>query len=225
MRIYFAYGSNLSKAQMKRRAPSAQPLCKVQVRDWTLIFRHVADITPSPGGFVNGALYLIDDEAEAALDDYEGVASGTYRKVLLPINLAVGGVEYREMLTYVMNSEGIMPPSAAYLSRIKDGYHDWGLPIGPLSAAVEKAHDDRAPSHHERRRHRRAGKPPLAMRPSKKSALVSAAMKAGQEIKRPKVMDRKLLQPKRRTPTPAPEAGKGQLDLALWRKAMTIYGD
>jgi hypothetical protein len=167
MTLYFAYGSNLNKDQMKRRCPAAKPLCKMQLRDWLLVFRGVADIIRSPGSFVNGAAWAITAECEEELDLYEGVSSGLYRKEYLPVApIEIDGQWHDEMLVYVMNSDGIFPPSKGYLTTIRDGYRDFALPMGPLNAAVEASYDNKAPSYIERQRHMRKGRPALAQRPS-----------------------------------------------------------
>ena len=165
MTLYFAYGSNLNKHQMKRRCPAAKPLGKMQLRDWLLVFRGVADIIKSPGNFVNGGAWKITDACEEELDLYEGIAGGLYRKVYLPVDpIQLDGEWHDDMLVYVMNSDGIFPPSQGYLSTIRDGYRDFELPMGPLTAAVEASYENKAPSHIERQRHRRKGSPRVAPR-------------------------------------------------------------
>ncbi len=47
--IYFAYGSNLNRAEMGIRCPDAEPLVPAELVDWRLTFRGVADIEPAGG--------------------------------------------------------------------------------------------------------------------------------------------------------------------------------
>lgn len=139
--LYFAYGSNLNLEQLGWRCPTAQPVSRLTLPDWQLEFRGVADIVPCPGAEVVGALYSICSADELALDRYEGFRrqspdAGMYRKVFLPIQDKRG--RKRTMMFYVMNRAGLWPPSEGYLETIRQGYADWGLPIGTLTAAVER---------------------------------------------------------------------------------------
>jgi hypothetical protein len=202
-KLYFAYGSNLNKGQMLRRCPDAKAYSLFHLEDWKLVFRGVADIVQSPGDFVAGGLWIITETCEQALDIYEGYrpdGSGMYRKESIAIEpFKIGKHTFTEIMFYVMNSDGIFPPSHSYFDCIKQGFKDFGLKIKPLMDACEASHDDKAPSHVERRRHQRNGRPALAPRPSAKKknksgiAVVSTKPKAKQ--------------------------------LSLWQRAMTVYGD
>lgn len=158
--LYFAYGSNLNFAAMARRCPAAKPLGKWTLPDSRLVFRGVADVAHEPGAKCIGGLWRITPACEAALDRYEGIGSGMYRKEYLD----VAGDEEGEdrVMFYVMNSTGIFPPSRGYLETIRDGYRNFKLPMKHLHKAVRASWDDKAPSHVERRRHRRTGRPALA---------------------------------------------------------------
>jgi gamma-glutamylcyclotransferase (GGCT)/AIG2-like uncharacterized protein YtfP len=166
--LYLAYGSNLSIEQMSRRCPQADPVSSYELQNWKLVFRGVADIVPSEGDAVQGGLWKITPQCEEYLDRYEGYrddGTGMYRKVVLTINNLPDGEA--QVMFYVMNSTGIYPPSSHYFAGIKDGYHDFGLPVRPLIVALEDSYDDKHPSHVERQRMRRTGRPSLAARPSK----------------------------------------------------------
>lgn len=163
---YFAYGSNLHREQMSRRCPAAEAIGRLRLRDWQVIFRGVADCVPSPGAVAYGAIWQITAACEVALDRYEGVERGLYRKEYVPI--ATGGGGFEDVLIYTMNSTGVFPPSAYYLQVIRQGYRDFAMPKVAwkvLSRAVADSWDDKAPSHHERQRHRRDGRPELARQP------------------------------------------------------------
>lgn len=162
--LYFAYGSNLSLAAMKSRCPRAVPLGRFYLDDAKLVFRGVADCVYSPGSKCPGGLWRITPECEAALDRYEGIGRGFYRKELVELTGATNGEN--EIMYYAMNSTGIFPPSAGYLGVIKQGYRDFKLPMKPLAEAVRDSWDDKAPTYRERQRHRRKGRPLLASRPA-----------------------------------------------------------
>lgn len=166
MTIYFAYGSNMNKRQMRVRCPNAKPIGAFYLDDAQLVFRGVADIVPKPGARAFGAIWKLTPACEAALDRYEGIEHGMYRKVYVDLAKPIQGEH--EMMFYVMNSHGIMPPSEGYLDGIREGYRDFGIKQKPLNDAVEASHEDNNPSHVERQRHRRNGRPALADRPSEK---------------------------------------------------------
>ena len=198
MALYFAYGSNLNKGQMKYRCPKAKPIGRFVLDDARLVFRGVADVISEPGARCEGGIWKITRECEVALDRYEGFnpndqGRGMYRKEYIPLLKPIAGET--ELMIYVMNSTGIMPPSVGYLASIKQGYRDFGLPTKHLMAAVEASHDDKAPSHIERQRLRRNGRPPMAARPSKRKKNTKA------------------------------EPAKVTTQSDLFRRAMTVYGD
>jgi Gamma-glutamyl cyclotransferase, AIG2-like len=211
-KLYFAYGSNLHKRQMAYRCPDAKAFSLFHLEDWKLVFRGVADIIPSPGDKVSGGLWVVSENDELALDRYEGYrpdGGGMYRKETIAIEpFKIGKETFTEIMFYTMNSDGIMPPSHGYLDTIKQGFKDFGLKLKPLMDAVEAAHDDKNPSHVERRRHQRNGRPAFAPRPSE-----------AKKKKSPTIIRATTTNP---TTTNSTTNDK---QLSLWRKAMTIYGD
>lgn len=160
--LYLAYGSNLNFDQMSRRCPDATPIDYFMLRNWKLVFRGVADIEPARGETVACGLWWISEADEAKLDLYEGVRSGLYRKEYLPITTFRGQTC---ILVYVMNSDGIFPPSKYYLEGIEEGYEDFRMPKRArrlLDKAVQQSWDEKAPSVYERQRYTRCGFPRLA---------------------------------------------------------------
>lgn len=168
MTLMFAYGSNLNCEQMAARCPKAKPLARLRLENWRLVFRGVADCMMERGAVCYGGVWRITDECEYELDIYEGVSGGMYRKEYIPIKRTPLGET--DMLIYCMNSTGIFPPSAYYLKVIREGYRDFRMPkaaFATLNLALREAWDDKAPSHVERRRHTRTGRPRLAECPGK----------------------------------------------------------
>lgn len=161
-RLYFAYGSNLNIGQMRRRAPDARPICELMLKNWKLVFRGVADVVQEHGAVCPGGVWEISEADEHKLDLYEGVKGGLYRKVYLPIATFRG---HTSMLMYVMNSDGIFPPSKYYLEGIEEGYGDFRLGKKArkmLDAAVQESWDEKRPTVRERERSYRCGYPTLA---------------------------------------------------------------
>ena len=81
-RRYLAYGSNLCAEQMAQRCPAAVAGEVVELRDWRFVInrRGVATMLPVVGARTLGLTWYLTEACEAALDGFEGVATGHYRK-------------------------------------------------------------------------------------------------------------------------------------------------
>lgn len=144
--LYFAYGSNLSLKQMRRRCPGAEPVGPFGFGGWRLEFagrRGVANIvrTDKDADFVEGALYRITAACEQSLDRFEGFShrdprAGTYTKVDFVIPAT-----QEDVVMYVMNNHACRytsPPDNAYLDRVREGYDDWGISKRGLMDAARR---------------------------------------------------------------------------------------
>lgn len=136
MQLYLAYGSNLNLEQMSRRCPKAKPVGSTFIDNARLVFRYVADIQFDAGHRVPVGVWKITDECEDALDRYEGVKGGLYRKVYLPMRGRWTGCN---ALVYMMNDTGIVPPSYDYVEAIRSGYRSFRLDQSHLDAAIHHA--------------------------------------------------------------------------------------
>lgn len=143
MKLYIAYGSNLSKQQMRSRCPSSRPLGKFMLSHARLVFRNVADLEYVPGEQTPCGLWAINAADEKALDGYEGIASGAYFKSD-EIKLNYLG-QPRRALVYLMNSTGVYPPSQTYADTIRRGYRDFGLDEDYLEKAIARSFTDKDP--------------------------------------------------------------------------------
>ncbi|MCA1452853.1 gamma-glutamylcyclotransferase [Bradyrhizobium sp. BRP22] len=185
--LYFAYGSNLNKKQMARRCPAAVPLGKLIMPNTQLVFRGVADVIRADGVECPGGIWRITPECEAALDRYEGFDPdypdrGMYTKEYVRVAGLPDGAT--EIMLYVMNSSGIYPPSEYYFDVIRQGYRDFGLDTAALRMALKHSHDEKRPTHVERKRTRRMGRPALAPRPAGKPVQSKAERKADKKAAR-----------------------------------------
>ncbi len=134
MKYYLAYGSNLNKRQMGIRCPDAKPVGSCIVKDYELVFRHVATIEPKPSASVQCGIWKISAEDEKHLDVYEG-----YPRLYVKqdFTVEVSGKIITAM-AYVM-TDGIRrksPPPTDYLMTIMEGYADFGLDDKPLTIAA-----------------------------------------------------------------------------------------
>ncbi len=136
---YFAYGSNLNLKQIKRRCPKIKPLKAVLLKNYRLTFRNdrrsrgVADIVPSQGDKVQGALYELTPQCLRALDSYEGWPR-LYDRCLVQVEDAQGSII--EAFAYRMGPEYVgAPPADDYFKIIEAGFRHWGLDAAPLYKA------------------------------------------------------------------------------------------
>lgn len=135
--LYIAYGSNLHKGQMRRRCPDAVAVGAAIIPNTRLVFRGVADIEPAPGESCHVGIWHISREDEKALDRYEGVSTGLYRKEYLPLKVKRNGKETVENgLVYVMNSKSYGEPGSWYFETIETGYKNFGMPVEALKQAA-----------------------------------------------------------------------------------------
>ena len=99
--LYFAFASNMDVAQMAARCGGAECLGVATLADhrFRIGRRGYATVEPEPGAAVHGILWSLRPKHEAALDVYEGVRHGLYRKVTHRVRTAAG--EEHEALVYV----------------------------------------------------------------------------------------------------------------------------
>lgn len=135
-KLYIAYGSNLNLEQMNYRCPTAKLVSTGTLENCAMDFRRMssnayATIHPQKGSFVPVAFWEIDQQAERALDMYEGYPRFYYKRIL-QITSADGFV--MDAMVYIMNDKatpGI--PSPHYIRTIYMGYIDVGLNTDVLS--------------------------------------------------------------------------------------------
>lgn len=129
-KAYFAYGSNLSVAQMASRCPGAKPLGRATLPGWRwlIMSRGYASITPDAGSAVEGLLWVITESDERRLDEYEGVAAGHYTKELVEVTKAAGGRLHA--MVYVGADAVPGRPAQGYLERVIAAARERDFPAG-----------------------------------------------------------------------------------------------
>lgn len=80
--LYFAYGSNMHREQMRGRCPGALALGPARLAHHRFIISsdRYASIVPARGQDVHGILWRLTPRDLAALNAYEGVTQGLYRR-------------------------------------------------------------------------------------------------------------------------------------------------
>jgi gamma-glutamylcyclotransferase (GGCT)/AIG2-like uncharacterized protein YtfP len=168
--LYFAYGSNMSLEQMRKRCPAAVPVRPVLVDDCQLTFRGVADVVWKEGSVCPGALYDITDRCEHSLDQFEGVAARVYLKRYMDVQI---GKKKHQCLYYQMSiKKGVMPPSEEYIGRIAQGYRDFNLDLADLDEALRRSWADKDITQRMAQRWVDRGRPKLARIPGQKETKV-----------------------------------------------------
>lgn len=138
--LYFAYGSNMDRAQMKRRCPDSKYVGKAVLKGYRLGFTGhsnnwggaVATITKGEGS-VPGILYKVTDADIENLDRFEGYPTVYQRKTV-----KVGG---QDALIYLRSLKSPKPVGPAYLVKLWRAYKENGFDFEPLIEAVAEGTD------------------------------------------------------------------------------------
>ena len=128
--LYFAFGSNLHKKQMKRRCKDSRYIGCYTLKNYKLSFRTgswtegtmdggVADIEKKKKSKVLGAIYKISKRDEKKLDIYEDYPYLYVKKYFKLFGKKV-------MFYYMPKKTKRVAPSKRYLNIIIQGYKDCG---------------------------------------------------------------------------------------------------
>jgi hypothetical protein len=112
-RAYFAFGSNMVATQMHQRCPAARDMGIVRLDGWRFLINQegYATIVPDQSAYVLSVLWSLTSACEAALDDYEEIATGLYTKVYIEI-------QDTPALVYLATNALPGRPRAGYLEAI-----------------------------------------------------------------------------------------------------------
>jgi cation transport regulator ChaC len=136
MTLYFAYGSNIQRAAMARRCPTARVLGPA-VLDGYKFFIGIdgwGSVKPVPGNKVHGILWRLTARDIAALHAYELLHKGLYDVRHLPVR--VGGRRVRAMI-YLLRRRAPGKPKPGYVEMIAAAARGWKLPE-PYIRSVER---------------------------------------------------------------------------------------
>ncbi len=126
--LYFAYGRNMHPAIMARRCPAAEFIGAAVLPDHRLLInvRGVSTVVPEAGSAVHGVLWRLTPACEAALDEIEGVARGSYRRdEVWPLR---GGRTLEPALIYIASNAEPSLPREGYLESLEEAAHHHGFP-------------------------------------------------------------------------------------------------
>lgn len=141
MDIYFAYGSNLNLQQMQYRCPTARLLGVGVVRGYALRYRGHGSgcayltVAATAGAITPVAAFVVCPSDVAALNAYEGVATGHYRIEAMSVD--IGGRGRLRGFWYVMNGGKRYAPSQMYVRTVAQGYQMMGFDLSILQKALK----------------------------------------------------------------------------------------
>jgi len=133
MALYAAYGSNLDPERMAKRAPYSPVYGTGWLVGWRLTFGGediswegaLGTVVEDPASQVYVALYDLTSADEKALDEWEGVAIGLFRKIRVRVATLDGDVT---AWVYVLDAYEGGLPSARYLGMLADAAEAGGAP-------------------------------------------------------------------------------------------------
>ncbi|MEE9402044.1 MAG: gamma-glutamylcyclotransferase family protein [Desulfobacteria bacterium] len=126
--LYFAYGSNMDKAQMDSRCNGVvyEARAVLQNAEFLINNRGVATVVPKEGSAVYGCVWRVTEDHLMSLDGYEGVAGNLYRRQTASVQIE--GVD-REAIVYLSTDKKPGAPRPGYLERILNAAREIDLPV------------------------------------------------------------------------------------------------
>ena len=118
MSRYFGYGANMDPVHMAERCPGAKRLglAVLAEHEFRIAAAGYGSAALAPGKELPGVLWELSSEDEAALDGFEGVPQGLYRREWALVRSAAGAT-VRAML-YLPSDPAPGAPVPGYLERI-----------------------------------------------------------------------------------------------------------
>ena len=128
MPLYFAYGANMNADAMTGRCPHSRALGRARLAGYRLFImaEGYASVAPERGSRVHGVLWDLAPADVAALDRFEEIGQGLYKKALLPVLREPFGSA--RALVYVGCNAQPGAPRAEYLQEIVASARRWALP-------------------------------------------------------------------------------------------------
>ena len=134
-RLYFAYGSNLDREQLRERCPSSRGRFRARLRDHRLDFTYyssrwtggAADVVPHSGEEVWGAVYELHDDDFNRLDRFER----GYDRVVLTVEDEQG--ELQRVVSYTVREKYSFRPTRVYVQKMLRWGEHWELPTDYLA--------------------------------------------------------------------------------------------
>lgn len=142
MPLYFAYGSNMDRAAMAQRCPRSNPVGRARLARHRLYLMAdgLASVAPDPKAFVYGVLWNLAQSDVAALDRFEEVGRGRYKKIVQPVLREPFGAAQAMIYVGVDGVDG--PHLPGYMQGLVAAARSWELPaayVAYLEALADPA--------------------------------------------------------------------------------------
>jgi cation transport regulator ChaC len=127
MTLYFAYGSNMNRAAMKRRSPGARAVGPATLEGYAFFvgLDGWGSVKPKSGETVHGVLWRLAPRDIAALHAYELLHAGLYNVRFLPVRI---GARRTRAMIYLLRRRASGMPRPGYAEMIAAAARDWKLP-------------------------------------------------------------------------------------------------
>jgi gamma-glutamylcyclotransferase (GGCT)/AIG2-like uncharacterized protein YtfP len=125
--LHFAYGSNMSSALTLARCPRAKAIGRAMLAGWRFVITAdgYGSIVRCRGGLVHGVLWRLAPRDLAALNAYESIGSGLYRRRVVTVR---SGRRARAALVYIARASRAGRPRPGYLQLVVGAAREWKLP-------------------------------------------------------------------------------------------------
>jgi gamma-glutamylcyclotransferase (GGCT)/AIG2-like uncharacterized protein YtfP len=133
MTLYFAYGSNMSRALMRHRCPAASALGSAALEGYRFFIGREGwgSVKPQPGATVHGVLWRLTPRDLAALHAYELLHAGTYRARYLQVRY---GARRLTAMVYLLRRREPGRPKPGYMETVAAAAREWQLPQDYIGA-------------------------------------------------------------------------------------------
>jgi cation transport regulator ChaC len=127
MTLYFAYGSNMNRAAMRRRCPQARAVgpAVLEGHRFFIGIHGWGSVKLKPGATVHGVLWRLSPRDIAALHAYELLHKGLYEVRHLPVRL---GQRRVTAMIYLLQRRSVGRPKLGYVEMIASAARAWKLP-------------------------------------------------------------------------------------------------
>jgi hypothetical protein len=125
--LHFAYGSNMSRAVMRKRAPLAKPVGTAMLANYRFLITAdgYASVAPRRGDKVYGGLWRLAPRDLITLAAWENIAGGLYHAQMLPVRHDGG---QSKALVYLARPGPLGRAKIGYMELVISAALEWRLP-------------------------------------------------------------------------------------------------
>jgi hypothetical protein len=133
--LYFAYGSNMDRAAMKRRCPGAVAIGTAVLEGYRFFvgLDGWGSVAPVRGARVHGVLWRLTLRDRVVLNAYELLDKGLYEARTLPVRV---GARRCPALIYILRRQICGRPRPGYVEMIAASAKSWKLPESYVHSIV-----------------------------------------------------------------------------------------